>query len=81
MYFCCYNSFVIKSTFVVRLIDESLRWLIANGKIDRAKAILKKACKANKKDYNTIVVESGFRDLELRYTENGSVKSGKYNYI
>ena len=63
-------------TFYLRLIDESLRWLIANGKIDRAKAILKKACKTNKKDYNTIFVKSGLRDLELRYNRNGGVKSG-----
>ena len=44
-----------------RLIDESLRWLIANGKVERAKTVLQKACRINKKNYNELVIVSGFR--------------------
>ncbi|XP_045216002.2 organic cation transporter protein-like isoform X1 [Mercenaria mercenaria] len=48
------------------LIDESLRWLIANGRIKEAKAIIQKACKRNNKDYDEIVSASGFRAYEMQ---------------
>ncbi|XP_053379646.1 organic cation transporter protein-like [Mercenaria mercenaria] len=49
------------------LIDESLRWLIANGRIKEAKEIIHRACKRNNKNYDDIVSVSGFREFELRY--------------
>ncbi|KAK6180248.1 hypothetical protein SNE40_012437 [Patella caerulea] len=33
------------------IFDESLRWLVANNRIDRAEATIKKICKANKTDF------------------------------
>ncbi|XP_060576174.1 organic cation transporter protein-like [Ruditapes philippinarum] len=47
------------------LIDESLRWLIANGRVKEAKAIIKKACKLNKKDYDEVASVSGFQAYEM----------------
>ena len=56
-------NYGISCLIYVRLIDESLRWLIANGKVDQAKDMIKKACKTNKKNYNEIVTVSGFRGM------------------
>ena len=47
------------------MLDESLRWLIANGKLDQAKKVIKTACKWNKKDYATVMAAGGFYDGEL----------------
>ena len=47
------------------MLDESLRWLIANGKLDRARQVIKNACKWNKKDYATVMATVGFHDEEL----------------
>ena len=49
------------------MIDESLRWLIANGRIKQAKAIILRACKANNKNFDGVVSVSGFREFELNY--------------
>ena len=45
------------------MLDESLRWVIANGQIERAKEIIKNACRWNKKDYNKVIQESGLNDI------------------
>lgn len=42
------------------MMDESVRWLISNGRIDEAKRILKKAARWNKVDYS--VVEQIFNE-------------------
>lgn len=63
------------------MIDESLRWLIANGRIKEAKVIIHKACKRNKKQYDDVVSVSGFRDFELRFEARVDVKNGKTNSI
>ena len=55
------------------MLDESLRWLIANGKLDRARQVIKTACKWNKKDYATVMATVGFRDEEL-YKDPGQVE-------
>nr|KAG5705948.1 hypothetical protein BaRGS_010838 [Batillaria attramentaria] len=38
-----------------RLVDESLRWLIANGRVNAALSVLKRASRANRKDLNTVL--------------------------
>ncbi|XP_053380295.1 solute carrier family 22 member 13-like [Mercenaria mercenaria] len=45
------------------MTDESLRWVIANNQIDRAKEIIKNACKWNKKDYGEVMETIGWGDL------------------
>lgn len=45
--------------------DESLRWLIANGRLDEARQVVKNACKWNKKDYATVMAAGGFVDDNL----------------
>lgn len=57
------------------LLDESLRWLIANGKVEKAKALIQKACHINKKNYNEVVTVSGFRDWEI------AMKHGKHEHM
>ncbi|XP_053381640.1 organic cation transporter-like protein [Mercenaria mercenaria] len=44
-------------------IDESLCWVIANNQIDRAKEIIKNACKWNKKNYGEVMETIGLGDL------------------
>jgi hypothetical protein len=48
---------------VVRFTDESLRWVIANGQIGRAKEIIKNACKWNGKDYIEVMEKIGWGGL------------------
>ncbi|XP_060574449.1 organic anion transporter 3-like isoform X2 [Ruditapes philippinarum] len=43
--------------------DESLRWVIANGQIGRAKEIIKNACKWNGKDYTEVMEKIGWGGL------------------
>ena len=50
---------------IYRIQDESLRWLIANGKLEDARKVIRKACKWNKKDYATVMAAGGFYDEEL----------------
>ena len=49
--------------------DESLRWLIANGRVADAKRIIQKACKQNKKEYGTILSGTGFLEWEIRMSK------------
>lgn len=37
------------------MLDESLRWLIANGRNDKAEKIIRKAAKINKVDINDVL--------------------------
>ena len=46
------------------MVDESMRWLVANGRVDEAKAILQKACRTNQQDYDTVAAASGFSKWE-----------------
>lgn len=52
------NTFIgIMSTYTIFLIwtyNESLRWLLATNKWDRADSLIKKICCTNKVDYHTI---------------------------
>ena len=59
MLFC--EKRFIHDEYLNRLVDESLRWLIANGKVEESKAIIRKACRANKKNFNEVLVSTGFR--------------------
>ncbi|KAK7496002.1 hypothetical protein BaRGS_00012703 [Batillaria attramentaria] len=45
------------ATFLLQLwlVDESLRWLIANGRVNAALSVLKRASRANHKDLNTVL--------------------------
>lgn len=38
-----------------RIVDESLRWLIANKRADEAKTLVRKIAKFNKVDFNDIL--------------------------
>lgn len=49
----------IENLSIIRMLDESLRWVIANGQIDRAKQIIKNACKWNKKNYEEVLLKIG----------------------
>ncbi|WAQ99761.1 ORCT-like protein [Mya arenaria] len=61
------------------LIDESLRWLIANGKYEEAKRILLKACKMNKKDFKDVVAGSGFLEHEMKSVKQHNKEHGGMN--
>ena len=41
--------------FTRRFLDESLRWLLANGKLEKAEIVLRKAAKWNKKQYHDVI--------------------------
>ena len=44
------------------MLDESLRWVIANGRKEEAKRIIKNACSWNKKDYDIVIEKVGLGD-------------------
>ena len=66
-----FNNVTVRyfAIYSVRLKDESLRWLIANGRVVPAKAIIQKACKQNKKDYETVLSGTGFSEWEMRMSK------------
>lgn len=51
-----------------RLLDESVRWLIANKRIEEAKVIIEKVAKFNKVDLNEVlpILEAGTEDVEIK---------------
>ena len=49
------------------MLDESLRWVIANGQLDRARAIIKNACKWNKKNYEETLEKVGLSESAVQY--------------
>ncbi|XP_060602443.1 organic anion transporter 3-like [Ruditapes philippinarum] len=55
------------SIFQWWMLDESLRWVIANGQIDRAKAIIKNACKWNNKNYEQVLEKIGLSETTPEY--------------
>lgn len=68
------------------MLDESLRWVIANGRIDEARRIINNACRWNKKDYDEILKTVGLEqraeeleDLEAVNTENKEITEAKPN--
>jgi len=55
MYCCIVPSLTFAIVcMITRMLDESLRWLVSNGRITDAKRILKKAARWNNVDYATI---------------------------
>lgn len=58
---------LLHQTKIFRFIDESLRWLIANGRVKESKAIIVKACKENNKNYDEVVEISGFDTFEMNH--------------
>ncbi|WAR12739.1 OCTL-like protein [Mya arenaria] len=52
------------SVFQWWMLDESLRWVIANGKLDHAKRIVKNACKWNHKNYEDVLRQIGLDESE-----------------
>jgi hypothetical protein len=47
------------------MMDESVRWLITNGKVEQAKKILKKATRWNKSDFKKIENLPYFDEVEI----------------
>ena len=65
---------------IARFTDESLRWVIANGQFDKAKDIIKNACKWNNKNYREVMEAIGWLHLDenlLKMTDYDNRKSPK----
>ncbi|XP_069138045.1 solute carrier family 22 member 6-B-like [Argopecten irradians] len=60
-------------------LEESLRWLLANGKKKRAERIIRMAAKMNGKDYESVIkaASAKAREMEtfLKSNDNGTVDS------
>ena len=70
------HSHGVRVAYVIfRMLDESLRWLVANGKLDKARQVIKNACKWNKKDYATVMDAGGFYDETLKTATTVSDKT------
>ncbi|KAL5004945.1 hypothetical protein ScPMuIL_018401 [Solemya velum] len=55
------------------LIDESLRWLVANGKTKKATRVVKKACRWNKVEYKSLIDELNLDEDLLVKVSSGSI--------
>ena len=51
------------------MVDESPRWLIASGQLEKAERVLKKAAKYNKERYN----DKALYDEKTKYTESANL--------
>lgn len=64
-----------------RLFDDSLRWLVANGKLDKAEKIIKRSAKWNGKSYDTVMESIQKKqplmplELEAKAEDNGKFNS------
>ena len=63
-----YNSICLFCFISQRLLDESVRWLIANKRIEEAKVIIEKVAKINKVNLNEVLpfLEAGTEDVEIQ---------------
>ncbi|KAL5003988.1 hypothetical protein ScPMuIL_017444 [Solemya velum] len=55
------------------MIDESLRWLVANGKTKEAARVVKKACRWNKVEYESLLDELNLDENLLVKVSSGSI--------
>ncbi|XP_061192875.1 organic cation transporter protein-like [Saccostrea echinata] len=53
------------------LFDESLRWLMANGHLEEAEKVVRKAAKMNKKDFDKVISEAKAKTIELENLNGG----------
>lgn len=51
-----------------RMLEESLRWLLANGKTKEAERIIRKAAKMNGKDFDKVIQAASKKAKELQMT-------------
>lgn len=61
--------------FTFRLFDESLRWLMANGRLGEAEKVVRKAAKMNKLSFDQVIgiVKAKMREMEALDKENGVI--------
>ncbi|KAK7503597.1 hypothetical protein BaRGS_00005136 [Batillaria attramentaria] len=64
-----YTLSAVSFLFLIQLwyVDESLRWLVANGKKEGAIKVLKRAARVNKKDLNEVL-----ETVQMSVTQNGA---------
>ncbi|XP_052696620.1 solute carrier family 22 member 21-like isoform X3 [Crassostrea angulata] len=57
------------------LFDESLRWLMANGRLGEAEKVVRKAAKMNKMSFDQVIgiVKAKMREMEALDKENGAI--------
>eukprot|EP00105_Crassostrea_gigas_P024428 XP_011444664.1 PREDICTED: organic cation transporter protein isoform X1 [Crassostrea gigas] len=57
------------------LFDESLRWLMANGRLGEAEKVVRKAAKMNKLSFDQVIgiVKAKMREMEALDKENGVI--------
>ncbi|XP_048734855.2 organic cation transporter protein-like isoform X2 [Ostrea edulis] len=57
------------------LFDESLRWLMANGRLEEAEKVLRKAAEMNKKTFDNIIGDVKKKMAELETLDGGLEKT------
>jgi predicted ribosome quality control (RQC) complex YloA/Tae2 family protein len=58
-----------------RLFDESLRWLMANGRLEEAEKVVRKAAKMNKKKFDDVISDVKKKMAELERLEGRQEKA------
>ncbi|XP_048734857.2 organic cation transporter protein-like [Ostrea edulis] len=57
------------------LFDESLRWLMANGRLEEAERVVRKAAKMNKKTFDTVISDVKKKMAALETLDGGQEKT------
>jgi hypothetical protein len=63
-----------------RLFDESLRWLMANGRLEEAEKVVRKAAKMNKKKFDDVISDVRKKMAELERLE-GRQEKAEMSYV
>ncbi|XP_012944037.1 solute carrier family 22 member 16 [Aplysia californica] len=66
-----YSTVSVNAILQIWLLDESLRWLLANGKTEQAIKVIKRAARINRKDYDDV--------MSVFYKAAASAQTSKHN--
>ena len=65
----------VKRVAVYRFLDESLRWLVANGRKEAVVRVLERAARVNRKDLSTVLKTLQDSDVDSPHTSGSHTRT------